>query len=78
MANTPMVIMWPNSDGSTTLSQRQASAEVMPTVVASPPRVAIMVASLTAVRTCVCDTESYTYVSLALFHHASTGLLSTG
>ncbi|KZS98628.1 hypothetical protein SISNIDRAFT_404495 [Sistotremastrum niveocremeum HHB9708] len=48
MANTPMVIMWPNSDGSTTLSQRQASAEVMPTVVASPPRVATKVASLTA------------------------------
>ncbi|OSC96566.1 CBD9-like protein [Trametes coccinea BRFM310] len=40
MANTPMVIMWPNSDGSITLSQRMAPAEVMPTVVANPPRVA--------------------------------------
>ncbi|KAJ6456385.1 CBD9-like protein [Mycena sanguinolenta] len=40
MANTPMVIMWGNSDGTVTLSQRQAPAEVMPTVVASPPRVA--------------------------------------
>ncbi|KAF7376653.1 CBD9-like protein [Mycena sanguinolenta] len=40
MANTPMVIMWGNSDGTVTLSQRQAAAEVMPTVVSSPPRVA--------------------------------------
>lgn len=40
MANSPMVIMWPNSDGSITLSQRQASAEVMPSVVANPPRTA--------------------------------------
>ncbi|KAF7376657.1 CBD9-like protein [Mycena sanguinolenta] len=40
MANTPMVIMWGNSDGTVTLSQRQASAEVMPTVVANPPRIA--------------------------------------
>jgi len=40
MANTPMVILWENQDGSMTLSQRQAPAEVMPTVVASPPRIA--------------------------------------
>ncbi|KAJ7762511.1 hypothetical protein B0H16DRAFT_1529050 [Mycena metata] len=40
MSNAPMVIMWGNSDGSVTLSQRQAPAEVMPTVAASPPRVA--------------------------------------
>ncbi|KAF7978966.1 hypothetical protein HWV62_44207 [Athelia sp. TMB] len=40
MANSPMVIVWPNSDGSVTLSQRMAPAEVMPTVVASPPRLA--------------------------------------
>ncbi|KAH8100530.1 hypothetical protein BXZ70DRAFT_156760 [Cristinia sonorae] len=40
MANSPMVIMWPNADGSVTLSQRQASAEVMPTVVPTPPRIA--------------------------------------
>ncbi|KZP30307.1 hypothetical protein FIBSPDRAFT_917134 [Athelia psychrophila] len=40
MANSPMVIIWPNSDGSVTLSQRMAPAEVMPTVVSSPPRVA--------------------------------------
>lgn len=40
MANTPMVIMWPNSDGSITLSQRSAPGEVMPTVDSNPPRVA--------------------------------------
>ncbi|KAH8116614.1 CBD9-like protein [Phellopilus nigrolimitatus] len=46
MANSPMVIMWSNSDGSVTLSQRSAPAEVMPTVVSSPPRVATSVPSL--------------------------------
>ena len=40
MANTPMVIMWHNSDGSFTLSQRTAPGEVMPTVDSNPPRVA--------------------------------------
>jgi len=40
MANTPMVILWPNTDGTVTLSQRMASGYVMPTVDASPPRVA--------------------------------------
>ncbi|KAH9926649.1 uncharacterized protein BXZ73DRAFT_102905 [Epithele typhae] len=40
MANTPMVIMWSNSDGSVTLSQRKAPSEVMPTVDSSPPRAA--------------------------------------
>lgn len=48
MANTPMVIFWSNSDGSVTVSQRQASGEVMPTVVASPPRVATPLPSLTS------------------------------
>jgi len=40
MANTPMVIMWPNPDGTIVLSQRQAPAEVLPTPVPSPARVA--------------------------------------
>ena len=40
MANSPMVIMWSNSNGNITLSQRQSPSEIMPTVVASPPRVA--------------------------------------
>ncbi|GAW07028.1 CBD9-like protein [Lentinula edodes] len=42
MANSPMVILWSNSDGLVTLSQRQAPAEVMPTVVSSPPRTATL------------------------------------
>ncbi|KZP34221.1 CBD9-like protein [Athelia psychrophila] len=40
MANTPMVIMWPNSDGSITLSQRTSTGHSMPTVQSSPPRIA--------------------------------------
>ena len=46
MVNTPMVILWPNSDGSVTLSQRSASGRFMPTVVSSPPRVASIQNSL--------------------------------
>jgi len=48
MANSPMVIMWPNSDGSVTLSQRQAPAEVTPTVVSNPPRTATPQPSLSS------------------------------
>lgn len=40
MANTPMVIMWMNSDGTVTLSQRKAPSEVMPTVDSNPARTA--------------------------------------
>ena len=35
-----MVIMWPNSDGTITLSQRTAPGEVMPTLDSNPARVA--------------------------------------
>lgn len=49
MANSQMVIMWPNSDSSITLSQREASAEVMPTVVSNPPRVASLSTALSTV-----------------------------
>ncbi|KAK8858504.1 hypothetical protein IAR55_002731 [Kwoniella newhampshirensis] len=45
MAHTPMVITWPNSDGSITLSQRAANSNVMPTVVSNPPRRASLVTS---------------------------------
>ncbi|KDR75941.1 hypothetical protein GALMADRAFT_516288 [Galerina marginata CBS 339.88] len=41
MSNTPMVIMWINSDSSVTLSQRSAPTEAMPTVVQNPPRIAV-------------------------------------
>ncbi|KAG9101820.1 hypothetical protein FS749_002713 [Ceratobasidium sp. UAMH 11750] len=40
MVGSPMVIMWPNSDGTITLSQREAVAHAEPQVVANPPRVA--------------------------------------
>ncbi len=49
MANTPMVIMWINSDGTATLSQRKAPSEVMPTVDSSPPRTATMATKLSVV-----------------------------
>ncbi|KAI0795460.1 hypothetical protein C8Q75DRAFT_712106 [Abortiporus biennis] len=48
MANSPMVIMWPNSDGSITLSQRKTNAEVMPTVDSNPPRQATLQSSLSS------------------------------
>ena len=48
MANAAMVIMWPNSDGSITLSQRSAPGEVMPTVDTSPPFIATPQPSLSA------------------------------
>lgn len=40
MVGSPMVIVWPNADGSITLSQRQATAHAEPQVVPSPPNVA--------------------------------------
>jgi len=48
MEGSPMVVMWPNSDGTITLSQRQASGEVMPVVASSPPRVATLSTSLSS------------------------------
>lgn len=49
MANSPMVIMWANADGSVTLSQRTAPGEIMPTVDLSPPRIATLSDALTSV-----------------------------
>ncbi|KXN93335.1 hypothetical protein AN958_00259 [Leucoagaricus sp. SymC.cos] len=48
MPNTPMVIMWVNSDGSITLSQRSASGHFMPTVDNNPPRIATLEQSLSS------------------------------
>ncbi|KAG8941880.1 hypothetical protein FRC04_004057 [Tulasnella sp. 424] len=36
MPDTPIIVTWPNDDGSITLSQWQAPAHIMPTVVANP------------------------------------------
>jgi hypothetical protein len=44
MTNAAMVIMWPNSDGSITLSQRRASAYALPAVDRNPPRIATVLA----------------------------------
>ncbi|KAG8979326.1 hypothetical protein FRB93_010145 [Tulasnella sp. JGI-2019a] len=42
MPDSPMVIMWPNDDGTMTLSQREAPDHIMPTVVPNPPEVATL------------------------------------
>lgn len=42
MPNSPMVICWPNTDGSITISQREATAHIMPTVVPNPPQIATL------------------------------------
>lgn len=49
MAGTEMVIMWANTDGSITLSQRKATGEIMPTVDSSPSRVATLSTVLSSV-----------------------------
>lgn len=48
MSGSPMVILWSNSDGTITLSQRQASGHNMPTVVSNPARVATLEDSLSS------------------------------
>ena len=45
MTNAAMVIMWPNSDGTITLSQRRAPAYSLPIVDRNPPRVANVLAA---------------------------------
>ncbi|KAK0462503.1 uncharacterized protein EV420DRAFT_1192002 [Desarmillaria tabescens] len=45
MSGSPMVIMWSNSDGTITVSQRQASGHSEPQVVSNPPRVATLAES---------------------------------
>ncbi|BEJ17130.1 hypothetical protein CspHIS471_0605310 [Cutaneotrichosporon sp. HIS471] len=42
MPNSPLVIMWPNEDGTFTLSQRKAPRHVMPSVDHNPPRPATL------------------------------------
>jgi len=43
MPNSPMVITWPNDNGQITISQREATAHVMPVVQSNPPRIASLV-----------------------------------
>ncbi|KAH8828486.1 hypothetical protein DL96DRAFT_1799194 [Flagelloscypha sp. PMI_526] len=46
MIGSDVVILWDNSDGSITLSQRHASGHIMPTVISSPTNKATLVQSL--------------------------------
>ena len=70
MANSPMVIMWSNSDGTVTLSQREAPSEVMPTVDSSPPRVATLDDTATNVQGAGNTNFSFT-ISVSVSSHAS-------
>ncbi|GFZ45290.1 hypothetical protein JCM24511_03016 [Saitozyma sp. JCM 24511] len=45
MVGSPMIIAWPNADGSFTISQRQATQQAMPMVVPNPARKATLVTS---------------------------------
>jgi hypothetical protein len=47
MIQSPMVIAWPNSDNSVTISQRLASNYGMPSLISNPPRVATLDATNT-------------------------------
>ncbi|KAG9025953.1 hypothetical protein FS837_004769 [Tulasnella sp. UAMH 9824] len=51
MPNSPMVITWPNSDGTITISQREATEHVMPRVVPNPTDVATLAAGNTILST---------------------------
>jgi len=50
MSGTDMVIVWPNSDGTFTLSQRTGTGHDMPEVDSSPARVATIQQSASDVR----------------------------
>ena len=50
MANSQMVIVWPNSDGTITLSQRDATSHNMPTPLANPSQVANLALTNSIVR----------------------------
>lgn len=50
MSDAAIVVMWANSDGTFTLSQRSSSGEVMPTVDSNPARVATRQSTLSSVR----------------------------
>ncbi|KAJ3733386.1 CBD9-like protein [Lentinula guzmanii] len=58
MSNNPMVILWSNSDGSITLSQRVAPSWVMPEVVSDPPRIATLSSDLSTTST---NNERYVF-----------------
>ncbi|KIO22243.1 hypothetical protein M407DRAFT_119755 [Tulasnella calospora MUT 4182] len=51
MSNAPMIITWPNSDGTITISQRESTDHSMPTVIANPSDTATLVAENTILST---------------------------
>ena len=53
MTNSQMVIMWPNKDGSVTVSQRKASSHTQPQVDRAPQRTAQTHLAISAVSSCV-------------------------
>ena len=50
MAGTPMVILWQAANGTTILSQRQATGRVEPLPVTHPPQLATVINSVDPVR----------------------------
>ncbi|THH06768.1 hypothetical protein EW145_g3855 [Phellinidium pouzarii] len=59
MTDAKMVIMWPNSDGSISLSQRTATGHVEPVPDPSPPRIATTYQPLTTISSTM-NTLSFT------------------
>jgi hypothetical protein len=53
MTNSYMVIMWPNKDGSVTVSQRKASTHAEPQVDTTPPRIAQTDLAISTVSNCI-------------------------
>lgn len=49
MGNSAMVITWPNSDGTVTISQRETTKHAMPTAIANPNDIINLVAENTIV-----------------------------
>lgn len=54
MTSSQMVIMWPNKDGSVTLSQRKASSHTQPQLDRAPQRTAQTYLAISAVSNCTC------------------------
>ncbi|KAJ3971156.1 CBD9-like protein [Lentinula raphanica] len=71
MSNNPMVIMWSNSDGSITLSQRVARSWVMPELVSNPARVATLLSDFSTTET---GNERYAF-SIPWDNSARTNLI---
>jgi hypothetical protein len=56
MAGSSMVVVWPNTDGTVTVSQRTATGNVQPVLVSSPPSIATLVYPNNSVSPAFCST----------------------